>query len=241
MKYNKINIFLPTYHRVNNGKLPRFIWSCITNVSTLKNVCITFLVNKDDKETIEFLRNVTVPFENEILYINMKKPHLGKMYNYIYNNTKFKEPGTIVSMIGDDMEWKTSGYDLKIINAINKVNGYGMVYCNDDFVQGHKLCVNLFTTRKMVELTGKPFMCELFAAYYIDTVWMEVAKKTKTAIYLKDVILKHHHFTANPKKADNTSRRLKREMVNFKKGYSLVKKYVNEIVKNIKSKGVLHA
>ena len=144
-------------------------------------------------------------------------------------------------MVGDDMEWRTSGYDLKILSAINRVNGYGLVYCNDDFVQGGKLCVNLFTTRKFVEITGKPFMCELFAAYYIDTVWMEVAKKTKTAIYLGDVILKHHHYTANPKRADQTSIRLKKEMIDFRKGYQLVNKYVNTIVKNIKSKGVLHA
>jgi len=241
VKYNKINLFLPTYHRVNNGKLPRFIMSCIANVSKLSNVCMTFLINKDDYETIDFLKNVTIPFENEKLYANISKPHLGKMYNHIYNNTKFKNSGTIVSMVSDDMEWKTTGYDLQIINAINRANGYGLVYCNDDFVQGKKLCVNLFTTRKMVEITGKPFMCELFAAYYIDTVWMEVAKKTKTAIYLENVILKHHHYTANTKKADETSIRLKKEMVNFKKGYSLVNKYVNSIVKNINLKGVLHA
>jgi len=241
MKYNKINIFLPTYHRVSNGKLPRFLTSCIVNVSRMDNVCITFLLNKNDYETIDYLNNVRVPLESEMLFTNMSKPHLGKFYNYIYNNTRFKDAGTLVSMVGDDMEWRTAGYDKKILNAINRVNGYGLVYCNDDFVQGDKLCVNLFTTRKFVELTGKPFMCEMFAAYYIDTVWMEVGEKTNTLIYLDDVILKHHHYTANPKRADKTSIRLKKEMVGFKKGHSLVNKYVNTVIKNINSKGVLHA
>lgn len=236
MKYKKINLFLPTYKRVENGKLPRFLNSCINKVSMGENICITFLVNVDDKETRNYLSTLVIPVLWEVLYVERKTPHLGKMYNQIYEQTRFKDSETLVSMVGDDMEWETSGYDLAILNAINKVNGMGLVYCNDAYVQGSKLCVNLFTSRKFVETTKHPFMCELFAAYFIDTVWMKVARKTKTAIYLKDVILKHHHCSKNPKNADITSQRLKKEQFSFTKGYKMVDEYIAGIVKELNRK-----
>lgn len=233
MRYNKINLMLPTYKRVKNGKLPRFISSCITNTGSFKNVCITFLVDNDDSETIFYIEHLQMPIKWDFMYWRGKQPHLGKMYNQIYERTIFRDEGTLVSMVADDMEWKTSGYDIAILNAINKCDGIGLVYCNDGF-QGKKLCVNLFTSRKYVERTRMPFMCELFPAYFIDTVWMRVAKKTKTVIYLDDVLLKHHHASFNKKNIDVTYRRLQKLKKSFKKGYKEVDNYVNKIINNMK-------
>jgi len=236
MRYNKINLMLPTRGRIKNGKLPRFISSSIRLVSNPKNICITFLIDIDDHVTKAFVNNLKLPVPFEILYWREKQPHHGKMYNQIYEQTRFKDEGTLVSMVGDDMEFKTSGYDIAILNAINKVNGMGLVYCNDDF-QGKKLCVNLFTSRKYVEATKYPFMCELFATYFIDTVWMRVATKTKTAIYLPDIILKHHHASFNRKDRDITFQRLQKVKKPFNEGYKLVNEYSDKIIKNLK--GVL--
>jgi len=237
MKYNKINFFLPTYKRVENNKLPRLIRSIINNVSSLNNVCITFLVNVNDIETRDYLDRLTISISWERLYTNLKEPHLGKMYNQIFEQTKFKESSTLVSMIGDDMEWQTSGFDLAILDEVNKRKGWAVVYCNDGYIQGSKLMVNLFTTRKYVEATRHPFMCDKFQAYFIDTVWTKIAKKTGTAVYLNNIILKHHHYTKNPKMIDITSQRLQKVKMPFNKGYKIVDSYVNEIIKNLK--GVL--
>jgi len=237
MKYTKINLMLPTFGRVTNKKLPRFIASCVALVSNPKNIYLTFLVNLGDVETKKYLLNLRLPCQFEVLYWGQEKPHLGRMYNQIYEQTKFKEPGTLVSMVGDDMEWKTSGYDIAILDAINKCDGLGLIYCNDAYVQGKKLCVNIFTTRKYVELTKHPFMCELFKAYFLDTVWMKVAIKTKTAYYLQDVVLKHHHCSANPKHKDLTAVRLGKERIAFKVAYRMCDEYAGKIIKNLK--GVL--
>ena len=234
MKYNRINHFLPTYHRVDNGKLPRYLRSCINLMGRAENNCITFLVNVNDRESIDYISHLTIPVQWQILYTNnINEPYLGKMYNQIYEQTRFKDGGTIVSMVADDMEWRTSGFDLAILDMINKIKGIGIVYCNDDYIQGKKLCVNLFTTRKYIEATRHPFMCEKFQSYFIDTVHMRIASKIKKAYYLKDVILKHHHYSADPMKADITSQRLKKVQKSFGKGYKEVDVYVNQIVKNL--------
>ena len=233
--YNRINLFLPTYRRVTNGKLKRFLVSAIGKVNCKDNICITFLIDNDDKESKDYLENTELPIKCQILTRKASAPHLGKMYNQLYEETMFKEEGTIISMVGDDMEFLTSGYDLAILNELNKCNGLGIVYCNDDYIQKHKLCVNLFTTRKFVELTKKPFMCNAFPAYFIDTVWTRVGQKTKTLHYLPNVKIKHHHYTKNPRNQDITSRRLQSVKPGFRKGYSIVDKYVKEIVKNLRT------
>lgn len=234
MKYNKINFFLPTYKRVSNGKLPRFVNSIRNNASSLKNIFITFLVNSTDYNTVFYLDNLTFPVSHQVLlYNDVNRPHLGKMYNYIYEYTKCKD--AVISMVSDDMEFKTSGYDLAILHAVNKHNGLCVVWCNDGF-QKDKLCVNLFTTRKLVELTGHPFMCELFPAYFIDTVWMKVLRKMNIGVYLKDVLLKHHHASFNKNHRDETFQRLQAVKPNFKKGYAQVEKYSTKIIKELKTK-----
>jgi len=236
MRYNRINLMLPTRGR-SDKKLPRFIASCIALVSNPKNICITFLLDVDDNKTISFVNDLKLPVSFEILYWKENQPHHGKMYNQLYEETTFKDEGTIVSLVADDMEFKTSGYDIAILNAINKCNGMGIIYCNDDYVQGKKLCVNIFTTRKYVESTKYPFMCELFRANFIDTVWMKVAVQTKTAYYLPNVILKHHHSSADPKNKDVTTVRLGKVKKSFIQGYKEVNQYSEKIIKNLK--GVL--
>jgi len=232
MIYNKINLFLPTYKRVKNQKLIRFINSAVNCADKIENIHLTFLVNFNDTETLEYL-NKQKDFSYEILlWEEINKPSLGKMYNFIYENTKHKE-GYIISMLGDDMEFQTRGYDNAIIDVINKRNGYCLVYCNDGF-QKNKLCVNLFTTRKLVELTQFPFMYEKFDAYFIDTVWMIVSKKLKIDVYLNNIIIKHHHVSLDLKTIDETYARLKKERLNFKQGYNLVNKYSQKVIKNLK-------
>jgi hypothetical protein len=225
---------LPTYKRVANGKLPRFIDSAIKMAANKKNVCFTFLINKHDQETYDHIHYQPDIVKRCMIYENHKEPHLGNFYNILYEYTVFREPGTIVSMVGDDMEFITSGYDLAILNAINKCKGMGIVYCNDDFVQGRKLCVNLFTTRKLVETTNHPFMCEKFKAYFIDTVWMRVGQRMKILHYLDNVKIKHHHISANKKFIDETAQRLQKVKKSFNKGYKEVDRYVNGIVNNLK-------
>ena len=235
MKYDKINLMVPTYKRVKNGKLPRFIESVFKHTSDIDNICFSFLVNYEDDETLNYLNNFknSGPYMIQILQESERSPHLGKFYNHLYDNSRYDKPKIIVSMVGDDMEFLTSGYDLAILNAINKCNGMGIVYCNDDFVQGKKLCVNLFTTRKLVEATRFPFMCEKFQAYYIDTVWMEVGKRLNLLHYLDHVKIKHHHMSAKKSNVDETAQRLQKVKLNFSKGLKEVKQYIKPIIKNL--------
>jgi len=232
MTYDKINFFLPTYKRVFNRKLTRFIDSVLTYVSNLNSIMFTFLVNPDDKETIDYINREDFIAPISTLYWKQPTPHLGKMYNMIYEFTPWKDENILVTMVGDDQEFLTKNYDLRILDAINKIDGRGFIYCNDT-IQGKRLCTHLFTTRHFVWMTKAPFMCELFPAYFIDTVWHRIGQATGTAVYLDNVIIKHHHYTKNAQCIDETSQRLRVRQGSFKDGYAKVNQYIKPIIKRI--------
>lgn len=229
MNYNKINLFLPTTHtRSMNGKLDLFLLSAQKYCTDFNQVCISFLLDDNDERTSKHIRELNLKF----LYVILFYPgstHLGKFYNYIYTHTPFNEPGTAVSMVGDDMEFQTHGWDTEILNTINAHNGQAVVYCNDGN-QGKKLCVNLFTTREVVARTKHQFMCESFGAYFIDTVWMKVAQGLKMLHYLEDVNIIHHHYTKEGSK-DDTSAGLDKIKLPFDVGFKKVDSYVKEVLK----------
>lgn len=211
MTYNRINLFLPTRKRVENGKLPRYLKSVMDTVSDYKNVVLTFLVDTDDVETEMYLYlNKELKCEFEIISnYKLKTPHLGKFYNILYEQTKFSDPKILVSMTGDDFVFVTKNWDLEILRNINDMNGVGIVHCKDG-IQNGRVAVNLFTTRKWINMIGGTFMCELFPADFIDTLHTEIARRTGHERYLENVSIIHEHSgLSSPDTYDETFKRLR--------------------------------
>ncbi len=209
--YNRINLLLPTRKRVASGKLPRYIKSVMDTVSDFKNVVFTFLVDVDDVETEMFLyMNRDIKSEFEIITnTKLKKPHLGKFYNILYNQTKFSDPDCLVSMTGDDQVFATKNWDLEILKNINEMDGIGIVHCKDG-IQDGRVAVNLFTTRKWIDMIGGQFMSELFPADYIDTLHTEIARRTGHERYLNHVSIVHEHSgLSHPDTYDDTFKNLR--------------------------------
>ena len=236
-KYDKINLMVPTRGRAKT-MLPKFISSACSTISGLGGICFTFCVNVNDKETRDFLKKNVPDNMLDIIYEDLPAPHLAKFFNMMYVQTRFRNPRTMVSMLGDDMEFITPDWDKKILDAINEMGGRGIVYCDDDYYQHEHLCVNLFSTRPIVDASGKPFMCEMFPADYIDNVWMEVGKATGTLRYLADVKIRHNHSSKVPAaQQDDTYRRLRSVATgSTRDAEKYIKEAVDGITGNIQSK-----
>ena len=210
MKYNKICIMLPTYKR-SKTSLPVFINSALETCSNPANICFSFCVNKKDIDTLEYLDSYIFPFgcEYEIIVENSFVPNLAKYFNMLYNQTRFSGSDIVASMLGDDMELKTHGWDIQLLNAISGLDGIGVFYCNDNFIAGGNLCVNLFVTRKFVDATKKPFMCPMFNADMIDYVWHMVGGLTRSLHYSENIVIQHNHdLKKTPEERDETYNRL---------------------------------
>jgi len=205
--YKKINLMVPTYHRIN--RLKTLMNSVKNTVSNIENVRFSFCVNKKDTETVEFLEQYLDKCLYNIVFENSRQPNLSKYFNLMYDDEQNQDID-IVSMIGDDMIFRTPCWDQIILSELNKYDGLRIIYCDDDFIAHEKLCVNMFTTRKLVKLTGKPFMCENFHADMIDMVWMMVGGITGLLSYRSDIVIFHDHSSKDKKEDwDETFQRLR--------------------------------
>ena len=210
MNYNRICIMCPTYMR-SKTKLPVFINSAISQVRDINQICFSFCVSQRDTETQDYLKSYSWPDPDmwEMIVENTASPNLALYFNLMYNQTKFNNPEICVSEFGDDMRFVTQDYDQHILDLVNSYDGIGCFWCNDDYIARERCCVNLVVTRKFVEATEEPFMCEKYPADLIDVVWTRVGRYTKSLHFLPHTVIKHEHESAVPDaRQDETYKRL---------------------------------
>lgn len=215
MPYSRINLMIPTFKRVASGMLPDCIRSFVNEASSLQNVVLTFLVNRKDTETVAFFEAAKGwAVDIDVVMVEYERPHIGWFYNTLFENTKFQDEDTLVTLIGDDMVCHTKGWDLEVLKAINELDGMGIVHCKDG-IQNGTIAVNLFTTRKWVKATGGVFM-EDFPVDMIDVVYTEVPRRLGMEKYLDGVFLEHRHHSLKPREAwDEGFKALRAEYGNY--------------------------
>lgn len=240
--WDKILIMLPTYGR-SRTLLPEFINSCIGTVSNKDNIHFLFCVNKNDKETKDYLENSIIYKSKmgDVIEEDLPTPHLAKYFNMLYDKACEFQKNYLVTMMGDDFKFITFGWDKEVLELVNKYNGMGVFWCNDDYIAKERMCVNMFVTRQYVELTEHPFMDDAFAAEMIDYVWYQVGKQTKHLHYLPNVIIKHNHNTAKPKERwDDTFNRLRPyQMAAHAMGKQFVRDRADRIAQILIKKGII--
>jgi len=236
MLYDKICLSLPTYKRAN-GKLRDYIDTALNMCSDKSKICFSFVVNQNDKETQEFIKKrfEKVESEYEILIENLPEPHLAKFWNMFYEKTKFQEYSTLVSMTGDDMQFRTEGWDSLVLKWVNYLGGIGLFYGDDCKNSHEKLSVFFFTSRKYIDaLKPLPFMCEMFPCDDMDVVHYNTALTLNRLFYIKDLKIFHNHATLD-RVHDETWTRLRKTFITVEKNRSLEQQYVDECVKNIRA------
>jgi hypothetical protein len=219
--------------------LKKFIKSVRDNAENWQDhIYFTFLVDEDDRPTQRYLK-YWQRYNNVAVLTNKVKmpdelPHLAKMYNQCYNETPFKGEDICVSMFGDDMVVDTPDFDKIILGRINLRKGWAVVYGDDDYIQHGKMCVHLVTTRQVVQATQRKFMCELFRADAIDTVWYLVAKRTGMLEYIPDLHIRHeHNGQLSPAVRDETFKRLRQVVMPFAQRKKALDNHVNFIVSQV--------
>lgn len=233
--YNKICLMLPTYKRLD--KLKRFIDSAIDTAENKESVIFSFCVNVEDDMTRSFLAGYEkIKGIYEIIDEKTIQPNLSLYYNLIYDKTKYID--AIATEMGDDMVFLTKGWDVEILKAINESDGLSIVHCDDDYIAHEKCCVNMFVTRKLVELTKKPFMCSYYHADMVDVIWTMIATMTGIKKYLGSVKIYHDHATRQNGIKDKTFERLQPIQNEARKSNGYAVAYATIVARNLIENGV---
>ena len=227
----KIAILVPSRERMNRRLT--LITSIITTVSDINNVNIYLGVDKDDPtRNLIYKVAAAIPCVKIIdIDNNGEFIGLGKMWNICVD----KSSEEIISMIGDDMVFRTPNWDVELIKEFSEncpEDKIKAIHCNDD-CHGAKLAVNLFCHRKYAVVLGQ-FMREEFKINWVDQWLHQVFNAFGRLKYRGDIMIEHRHWVLGKDKRDNTAERMAVADVN-KISDQLWHDLVDERIKDVKT------
>ena len=201
----KIAILVPSRERMN--KRLTLLFSILTTVKDINNVNVYYGVDEDDP-TLPTIEKVAaaIPAVKVIRIKNEGKfLGLGKLWNILTNETQEE----IISMIGDDMVFKTPNWDEEVFKEFTEnlpEDKIKAIHCNDD-CHGAKLAVNLFCHRKYAEVMGH-FMREEFKINWVDQWLHQVFSAFGRLSYRGDIMIEHRHWVLGKSNHDETAVRM---------------------------------
>ena len=203
----KIALLVPSRERI--AKKKELINSVLSTVLDINNVKIYFGIDLDDPTRDEAMRLRNCYSFVEIVDIdnNGKFLGVGKLWNLCAKEAKEE----ILAMIGDDMVFRTKGWDDIILREFGDYlcpkDNIKMVYCNDG-MHGSEISVNLFIHRRYMELNGY-LMREEFMVDFIDTWIQQVLSSLGRVKYRGDILIEHKHWSFRKSFKDSVANNLR--------------------------------
>jgi len=187
-----ITLIVATRERPNN--VVRFVDSLVSTTADYDHLQVLFLVDDDDPDPIRLrvdqLQFISGPRENTPIRINEAWKHVKH---------------DVVGLFGDDIVFKTFGWDRRVVEMFQTwPDRLGVVY-GDDGWQHEKLCTHPFLSRRWVETLGY-VAHDGFFHYCVDTWTHDVARRVDRLGYMPDVLFEHLHPDAGKATADATRR-----------------------------------
>jgi len=201
----KLGLLMPARERLNLNLT--LISSIITTVDDINNVTLYMGIDDDDPtrdiqikiaEAIPFVK--IIPIHNEGKFIG-----LGKIWNILARQCDDE----IFGYIGNDMIFRTQGWDTKIINKFKNEcpKDNIMLYHCDDGYHKQNLCVNAFVHRKYMDVVGY-FIRDEFLINWSDRWMYQMFKAFNRVEYIPDVFIEHNHWVFGRREKDSTGERM---------------------------------
>jgi len=203
----KIALLVPSRERIDKKK--SLIKSIKNTVSDINNIKLYFGTDLDDPTRNEVLQLKSendfvemVDIDNHGTFMN-----LGVLWNICAKAAK----EDILSMIGDDMEFRTKGWDKSILDEFTPpkcpADNFKMVHCYDGR-HGKRIAVNAFIHRSYYEINGY-FMREEFPVDKVDIWLQQIFKAFDRLVYRGDIHIEHLHWSFGKSLKDNTVKRMR--------------------------------
>ena len=195
----KISILIPTRGRA--GKLQQLIENILSTSEEREFVEICFYVDQDDDDTAKTLSNLTFGE-----YKNSIKIRIGPkvIFSDLWNHLLPISTGDILMICGDDVEFKTKGWDSRIRKVFESFSKdkIGYVCVNDEIHRG-ALGVHGFVHRNWVDVL-EYITPNMFVYWWADNWVDDIAKMVNRRVYLDDVIVAHRHWSNHTAAYDKT-------------------------------------
>lgn len=201
----KISILLPTRQRPDG--LKRVYESAMATADSPKDLEVVCYIDENDGsyDNVDLPRLTKVIGPREFDGV----VNLSIMWNKCWQNAT----GDIFMHCGDDIVFRTQGWDTAVKEAINARPGkIAFVWCNDvsPESQRHEFGTHGFVHKNWTSVVGR-FVPPYFASDYNDTWFNDVARALGVTTYLHNFLTEHMHYSLGKAEIDqNTKERLNR-------------------------------
>lgn len=193
-----ISLLVPTRNRPR--LLQRLLDSLVETTADLANVEVVLYIDEDDTQSKQFSHRSLSP----IKIIASPGRSMGEMNRLCYEASR----GRYVMLLNDDVVFRTSGWDTKVLNAFSPfTDDIAMVYGND-LDQGVAVPTFPFISRAVCDVLGE--ICprgyqNLHIESHLFDIFKQLVKLGHHRIrYLGDVIFEHMHYILGKADVDQT-------------------------------------
>jgi hypothetical protein len=232
----KIAALIPTRDRINN--IVTLIASMIVTADNIENIVLYLGVDDDDPSREKLMKlSKAIPFV-KFIPIHNNGCYIG--INKIWNILARESSEDILGYLGDDMVFRTTGWDTEIIKEFTGKNlpddKIKVVQCHNGWHNENPgCCINGFMHRKYMDVLGY-FVREEFPIEMSD-VWMYQTFAAFDRVKFRfDILIEHMHWAHGKMKKDSTADRMRSDE-NLEKSYMLWDELLPEKEKDIKILG----
>jgi len=194
MTYNmihneKISVLVPTRNRTNttHGNFPNeLITSAEKTADNFDSIEFVFYIDNDDDDSQNYFENLNY---NNVNTICGERIVLSEMWNQCYK----KSTGDILFHCGDDIRFRTNGWDTVVRNKFNEFGDKILFAFGNDGKRGDPRAFGThgFIHRKWADTVGY-FVPPHFSCDYNDTWLNDVARMVGRWFYI-DIYTEHLH------------------------------------------------
>ncbi len=163
---------------------------------------VEFLVRLDDDDPENWEYRALTPMMSEwsVRWVSGPRTLLSECWNECAEVAR----GEILMHAGDDIVFKTPGWDVHVRDAFAAIpDRIGLVYGDDLSTNFPELATHGFLHRRWVEAVGY-FLPPLFSCDWNDVWISEVAQNIGRAVPLPDVVIEHQHHSFGKREKDVT-------------------------------------
>jgi hypothetical protein len=230
--FSKINFILPTYKR-SGTKLPEFLNSFLNTAAKPDSVYFTFIVNEDDTDTIDYLRDHSHYRKKLVILPPAGKPHLAQLMNAGFDQTPFKGEEYVYAYIGDDFVSRTERWDMHVLDGANRSGGMRAIWGYDGYL--NDLPTYYFMPDRLFQALGTPYWVYPNAGMELtDLITRDMLAPLGRLFHMPHLLLEHKHSSRAEIGADDTFNRLQ-SADNSKATAADVKEYILKCQTNLKA------
>jgi hypothetical protein len=123
----------------------------------------------------------------------------------MWNEAAAVATGEILMMCGDDVVFRTDGWDAKVLDAFERYPDRIALVYGDDTIQGRRLATHPFVHRAWYQAVGY-LVPPGFSCDWSDMWLNEVADTLGRRVYLPDVVTEHMHPVMGKARLDDNHR-----------------------------------